>query len=58
MKGKPDASMIGADKTYKTAAQAWKGVYKDGVDTAPIEDRFQQQLMPQAPNPSPYVLRG
>lgn len=58
MVGKPEAVNIGADKSYKTPEQAWHGVYRDGVETAPIVERFQEQLMPKAPDPSPYVLRG
>jgi len=31
-----------------------EGVYEDAVNKAPIEDRFQEKVLPKAPDPNPF----
>jgi hypothetical protein len=38
----------------QTIIEREEGVYKDAVNEAPIEDRFQEKVMPKAPDPRPF----
>lgn len=54
-----DMDSIGQDRAIQnphTAVTNASGVYKDAVYTTPLEKRL--PILPQAPQPAPFVLRG
>lgn len=61
MAGKPDASQIGADRTVQDPQDAMKreeGVYKDGVEAIPVQNRTLGGALPQGPDKAPFVIKG
>lgn len=61
MAGKPDTAGIGQDRATQDpeqAARSSEGTYKDAVESLSDSDRLLAGLMPKAPDPSPFVIKG
>jgi hypothetical protein len=57
MAGKPNVDSIGQDRgtpNPQDAIEREEGKYRDAVVEAPMEDKFQQKILPQAPAPRPF----
>ncbi|MEE9592241.1 MAG: hypothetical protein V3W28_01520 [Thermoplasmata archaeon] len=55
----PDPNAVGQDRTYKDITEAHdadKGTYSDNIEAVPTDSRLPTSQLPQAPDPSPFVV--
>ena len=53
--GKPDLNNVGSDRGVQNPQDAMSGTYMDPVDKLPMQQRTQEAVMPQAPDPMPFT---
>lgn len=61
MAGIPDTSNIGQDRPIQDPEQALQqseGQYSDAADKLSDDQRWPSGIMPKAPDPSPFTIKG